>query len=297
MALRLIVTRPAAQAVDWVHQLAAHGLQAQALPLLGIEPLDDPAPLHAAWQTLAGCKLAVFVSPNAVQHFFAHAPACNWPPAVLAGSTGPGTTRALRQAGLREEQIVEPSAEAAQFDTEALWARLQAMSWAGASVLVVRGENGRDWLANVLRQQGAEVNFIAAYRRTPPQLDPAGRALLADACSQPAQHLWLFSSSEALACLRVLAPAADWSQSRALASHPRIVQVARELGFGWVQLTAPTVQAVALSAAGQASVELSSVVSTAVSTVVGAGVNAAVNPDVRVAAPGPEGPSIQLPDL
>ena len=273
VALRLIVTRPAAQAAEWVQQLAAHGLQAQALPLLGIEPVADPAPLRAAWQSLPRSKLVVFVSPNAVMHFFAAAPAGTWPPAVFAGSTGPGTTLALRQSGVPAQQIIEPSAEAAQFDTEALWSRLQAMTWTAERVLVVRGENGRDWLADVLRQHGAEVDFIAAYRRTPPQLDPAGRVLLADACGQPAQHLWLFSSSEAVACLRALAPAADWTPSRALASHPRIVQAARDLGFGWVELTVPTVQAVAQSAARQAS------------------------PEAGAAAPGQEGPSIQLPDL
>ena len=250
VALRLIVTRPAGQAADWVRQLTALGLQAQALPLLGIEPVADQAPLRGAWQEMRAFKLVLFVSPNAVQHFFAAATPAAWPTAVWAGATGPGTSQALRQAGVPEDQIVEPAADAAQFDTEALWSRLQAMDWTAQRVLVVRGESGRDWLADVLRQQGARVDFLAAYRRTPPQLDSAGQALLADACSEPARHLWLFSSSEAVACLRALAPAADWSRSRAMASHPRIAQTARELGFGQVQLTAPTAEAVALAAAG-----------------------------------------------
>lgn len=250
MGLCLIVTRPAAQAADWVRQLTALGLQAQALPLMGIEAVDDPAPLRAAWQDLPSCTLAVFVSPNAVQHFFSVAPAPAWPSAVLAGSTGPGTTHALRQAGVPLAQIMEPAADAGQFDSEALWARLQPMDWAARRVLVVRGEDGRDWLSQALRARGAEVDFVAAYRRVPPQLDARGRALLDDARGRPAQHLWLFSSSEAVAWLRTLAPTADWSGSRALASHPRIVQAARDLGFGWVQMTAPTAQAVADVAAG-----------------------------------------------
>lgn len=251
MALRLIVTRPAAQAADWVRQLAALGLQADALPLIGIAPVADPAPLRAAWQALPAYKLVVFVSPNAVQHFrAAAAPLAPWPPGVLAGSTGPGTTQALRQAGVPAAQIIEPAAEGAQFDSEALWARLQGMAWAAQRVLVVRGEDGRDWLADVLRKQGAQLDFLAAYRRLPPQLDAAGLALLAAARRHPAQHLWLFSSSEAIGSLRFLAPAADWSRGHAVASHPRIVQAARELGFGQVQLTAPTAQAVAEFAAG-----------------------------------------------
>ena len=251
MALRLIVTRPAAQAADWVRQLIALGLQADALPLIGIAPVADSAPLIAAWQSLSGFRLVVFVSPNAVQQFFAAAPApATWPPGVLAGSTGPGTSSALRQAGVPAADIIEPAAEPAQFDSEALWAQLQTMDWAAQRVLVVRGEDGRDWLAGALRGRGAQLDFLAAYRRTPPLLDAAGHALLAAACSHPSQHLWLFSSSESVGWLRTLAPAADWSSGQALASHPRIVQAARGLGFGQVLLTAPTAHAVAQAVAG-----------------------------------------------
>lgn len=262
VALRLIVTRPAAQAADAVRQLAKLGLRVAALPLIGIEPVPDPAALQAAWLALPRCKLVVFVSGNAVEHFFAAVSATDavagvgvrvvgpaWPVHVLAGSTGPGTSAALRVAGVPDAQIVEPAAGTAQFDSEALWAALQALDggneWTGQQVLVVRGEGGRDWLSDVLRQRGAQVDFLAAYRRIAPRLDAAGQALLDAAQADPAQHLWLFSSSEAVAWLRTLAPAADWSRGRALASHPRIVQAACELGFGRVHLSALTPQAVA----------------------------------------------------
>lgn len=246
MAPRLIVTRPAAQAADWVHQFAQLGLQAHALPLIGIEPAADPSPLLAAWQALSTYRLVVFVSSNAVHHFFAAGPAgAAWPAEVLAGSTGPGTSSALRRAGVGPATIVEPAADAGQFDSEALWAGLQALPWAGQRVLVVRGDGGRDWLADALRAAGAQVDFVAAYRRRPPRLDAAGQALLDAACSAPAAYLWLFSSSEAVAWLRTMAPSADWSCSRALASHPRIAQAARDLGFGDVQPAGPTAGAVA----------------------------------------------------
>ena len=178
---------------------------------------------------------------------------------MLAGATGPGTSAALRQAGVPALQLAEPAAEATLFDSEALWARLQGRPWAGRRVLVVRGEDGRDWLADVLRQRGAEVAFVAAYRRVPPVLDIATQALLASALAEPAAHLWLFSSSQAVGHLRALAPAADWSRSRALASHPRIVQAARDAGFGQVEATAPFPQAVAawLAASIQPSLQTS----------------------------------------
>jgi len=244
--MRLIVTRPRAQAVAWVRDLQALGHDAVALPLIDIAPLDDPAPVRQAWQRLHGCTLAMFVSANAVQHFFDAAPAgAVWPAGVLAGSTGPGTSAALRERGVPESQLVEPPADAPSFDSEALWARLSGRDWAGRSALVVRGEEGRDWLAGTLRGHGAEVGFVAAYRRRPPTCDAAGQRLLEDALRNPAASLWLFSSSEAVAHLRDLAPAADWSRSAAVASHPRIAQAARAAGFGHVELVAPRPAAVA----------------------------------------------------
>lgn len=243
--MRLLVTRPAAQAAAWVAELQALGHEAVALPLIDIGPAADAAPVREAWQQLAQFSLVMFVSANAVQHFFALAPAA-WPACLRAGSTGPGTSAALRGAGLPPAAIVEPAADAGRFDSEALWASLAGEDWAGRRVLVVRGEEGRDWLADTLRGRGAAVEFVAAYQRRPPQPDATARALLAAALADPQTNVWLLSSSEAVGHLRQLAPGADWSASRALASHPRIAQAARDAGFGDVQLLAtPTAAAVA----------------------------------------------------
>lgn len=248
--MRLIVTRPRPQAAGWVRELRALGQEVSTLPLIEIAALDDPEPVRQAWFDLDHRALVMFVSANAVMHFFAAAPsACSWPAGVLAGSTGPGTSAALRSAGVPAALLVEPAADAQAFDSEALWARLAGQEWAGRSVLVVRGEDGRDWLAETLRGRGAAVDFVAAYRRRPPALDAEELALLRQSLADPAGHLWLFSSSEAVGHLRTLAPAADWSRSAALASHPRIAQAARTAGFGRVDLVPPRPSAVAAAAA------------------------------------------------
>lgn len=166
--MRVLVTRPAAQASEWVQQLRAAGLQAEALPLIDIAPAADAASVGAAWRALPTVDLVVFVSPNAAAHFFAARPApVHWPAELLAASPGPGTTRVLRDLGVA--CIVEPAADAPQFDSEALWQQLGARDWRGKLVLVARGEGGRDWLADKLRQHGARVSFVAAYRRAAPQ--------------------------------------------------------------------------------------------------------------------------------
>ena len=142
--------------------------------------------------------------------------------------------------------LCSPAEDGGQFDSEALWAVLQPRChWPGSAALVVRGESGRDWLAEALRQQGAQVHFVEAYRRTVPVPDAAARAVLAQALDRPDGFCWLFSSSEAVGHLPRLAPGADWARARALATHPRIAEAARQLGLQQVHTVAPTPEAVA----------------------------------------------------
>lgn len=229
--MRVLVTRPAAQAAEWVDRLRAEAIDAVALPLIGIAPALDPQPLHAAWRTLAQRRLVMFVSANAALQFFAARPAgCDWPATTWAASPGPGTTQALRALGVPEAQIVAPAVDAPQFDSEALWLRLEAQDWQAASLLFVRGETGRDWLADRLRERGAQVEHVVAYRRGPPQWSAAERDVAAAALAEPARHLWWFSSSEAIDHLAA-ATSTTWHDAHALATHPRIAARARHLGF------------------------------------------------------------------
>ena len=246
--MRVIVTRPQPQADAWVAGLAAAGLDAVALPLIEIAAAADPAPLAAAWNELAAIDLAVFVSPNAAERFFAARPAnLPWPACTLAAAPGPGTARLLRELGVPADWLAEPPADAPSFDSESLWPVLAARrDWRSARVLVVRGDGGRDWLGATLRAHGASVEQLAAYRRLAPAFDAGQRALL-DAALRPAGgHVWLFSSSEAIDNLHAAtcAAAPDWTCARAVTTHPRIAQRARHLGFGAVFEAAPSLPAV-----------------------------------------------------
>jgi uroporphyrinogen-III synthase len=147
--------------------------------------------------------------------------------------------------GVPPALIAAPAADAAQFDSESLWAQLRRRDWCGAQVLVVRGDGGRDWLADTLRGAGAQVAHLAAYHRVVPRLRAAEQALLNAALAAPESHLWLFSSSEAIDNLAALAPAgAEWNRARALATHSRIAVRARQLGFASVTQARPSPAAV-----------------------------------------------------
>ena len=68
--MRVIVTRPIKQALLWLDVLNAHGVESYPIPLIDIEPLADTGPIQRAWEKLSWYSLVMFVSANAVQHFF-----------------------------------------------------------------------------------------------------------------------------------------------------------------------------------------------------------------------------------
>lgn len=241
---RVLVTRPAEQARLWVDRLRGAGLDAEALPLIAIAPLSDRQGLHAAWAGLGARRLVVFVSSNAVAHFFAARPADSaWPVGLVAAAPGPGTAEALSAAGLSGAAIVAPASAAPQFDSESLWARLQGRDWRGASVLIVSGDGGRDWLAERLRAAGAEVDAVPAYRREAPAFAAAEAQRLAQALADDAV-VWLFSSAEAITNLARAAGSGRFASSRAIVTHPRIAERARSVGFGRVVEAGPRFDAV-----------------------------------------------------
>jgi uroporphyrinogen-III synthase len=237
----LLVTRPRPQCAAWLARLADLGVPAAALPLIEILPARDPRPVRAAWAALREVDLAVFVSPNAVEQFFAHAGAAAWPAQTLAACVGPGSAQALAHHGVPAENIVQPAADAASLDSEHLWQQLSPRrAWAGARVLLLRGDGGREWLAERLIEEGARVDAVTVYHRAGPRFDAAEQALLDAVLARPHAYVWLFSSAEAV---RHLASRALAGQ-RAIATHPRIAEAARAAGFVPVVLARPDPEAV-----------------------------------------------------
>ncbi|WP_297354868.1 fused uroporphyrinogen-III synthase HemD/membrane protein HemX [Paraburkholderia sp.] len=241
-----MITRPAGQSAALAAQLEAAGIATLDFPLIEIVPVEDVAPLQAALVALERYALVVFVSPNAVDYAFAEFDSI-WPHALPVGVVGPGSVAALARHGVEAPayRVISPAAAAdddvARFDSEALFAAIDASfgaaSLEGKRVLIVRGDGGREWLADRLREGGVEVETVAAYRRLVPEPSIGAWSRVHELLAgEP--HAWLITSSEGVRNLDELAhehlnagEIAQLKRATLVTPHPRIAQTARGLGF------------------------------------------------------------------
>lgn len=265
--MRVIVTRPTQEAAQWVHALNDAGFDALALPLIGVLPPPDPAAVAAAWARITEFDAVMFVSGNAVDHFFSSKPAAA-PVFCIPGATnirafvtGPGSLSALKRVQVDPRCIDMPDRAAEQFDSEALWAVVAQRVQPGYRVLIVRGSGsnshgsagpekaadgvGRDWFAEQVRAAGGSVEFVVSYQRRPPELSDSDRVLVRQAASDGS--VWLFSSSEAIGNLVATCADQSWVQAKAVVTHSRIAQAARKAGFSVVCESRPTLAALMAS--------------------------------------------------
>lgn len=237
----VIVTRPLAQADGLARRVAAMGRDAIIFPLLDIAPLPDQSALQAALADLERYALVAFVSPNAINAAFAAR--AHWPLAVPLAVMGEGSRAALALLGVTDANahIIRPG-DAQRTDSQTLLAELDLAALKGHQVLILRGESGRELLADGLRSAGVHVTQVAAYRRSAPLFDAARAAQLQVLLET--RNDWIITSSEALRyLLQMVEQAAGENglirirQQTIIVPHVRIAETAKKLGFCDVTLT------------------------------------------------------------
>jgi len=233
----IVVTRPQAQAAGLGAGIAGLGGVPLFFPLLRITSLDDLSSLQGVAAELAQYSLLIFISPNAVSHALPTLLAGRaWPSTATPVAVGPGTVRALAEAG-----VAPCLAPTGQYDSEALLAlpALQADAVRGRRVAILRGDGGRELLADTLRARGALLDCIATYRRLPPE---QGFATLETAWQTQQLDALTLSSSEGLRYLLAGLSAEGLrhlQQTPVFVPHQRIADSARSSGLQHVVLTKP----------------------------------------------------------
>lgn len=179
MSLRVLVTRPQAQASTTVAALENMGHKVLCLPCLEIVAVspDSKQAVHSKYlaMDLDAYAHVIVVSTNAAAGFLPLAEDYwpQWPAAQTWWGMGVTTQAALIAAQL--PQVMRPSGG----DTsEALLENLLPVLNAGDKVLIVRGVGGRETLANALRERGAKVDYAECYLRQLPTISSQNRQQL-----------------------------------------------------------------------------------------------------------------------
>lgn len=219
--LKILNPRPQHQAAALSRMIHAAGGIAVELPTLQIQSLPtnwlNTLPLLTTVQT------AIFVSANAVTHFFAGlgSQAFPWPSTISCFAIGKGTASALVQHGIKHIETPEHA------DSEHLLAMSPLENMHGQSVLLITGEQSRPLVSTILTERGAHVQNIAVYRRMLPKKNlPFTRALWQD----DAVDIILMLSQEAIKNLFALfeEDARNWLQSKPwIVISPRLVTIAQ----------------------------------------------------------------------
>jgi len=222
---RLLLTRPREECAASAAFLAAHGVYSASLPLLEIEPLAGdalPGALRGYAALIVVSKPAARLVLDLLDDGCAHDTA--W------FSVGAASAAILAERGL---PVVYP---ADGDDSEALL-RLPALQAAlrgdQPRVLILRGEGGRELLADTLRARGARVDYLELYRRRLPEYPPG--TLVARVAAERLNGL-VVSSGQGLEHLRRLAGDAWTGLSRLplFVPSPRVAELARAAGASHV---------------------------------------------------------------
>lgn len=230
----ILVTRPREQAEPLLARLQAVGARAIAFPAIEIAPPLDRARLDGLIDRLADFDWVIFISPTAVSRFYAALGERALPTVLRIAAVGEASARALQRRGV--DGVVFPEDNA---DSEALLALPAMQAVQGQKILIVRGEGGREVLAETLRARSAQVEYAECYRRLRPAAD--GGPILAEFRRGGIDAITATSGEGVSNLFALLGPEGEgflcdmpW-----FVPHVRIAAAARVLGAQRVAVSAP----------------------------------------------------------
>ncbi|MCP8899627.1 uroporphyrinogen-III synthase [Gilvimarinus xylanilyticus] len=239
-AARILVTRPQPLADEWQSWLQRQGYDAQAIPVMALEALDDfdsEQRIKSVVMNLDEYQKAIFVSRNAV-HYAAqwledYWP--QWPIGLQCLAVGRATADALDPLDLPVAALGD---ERSAMNSEHLLASRALGNVSGEKIVIFRGQGGRELMTRTLTERGARVEHCELYRRVlPAQSAPRVKQWLEAGQST---DLITVHSGESLTNLLDLARRTETQsllrERTFLVPGDRVAQLAREAGLArlWV---------------------------------------------------------------
>lgn len=233
--------RPAHQADNLCQLIDQQGGLAIRFPTLEIVGIDNQPAATNPLNNLSKYRWLIFTSVNAVNFALkANGGKIAQFKAMQIAAIGQATARELELSGLCVDLIPKTG-----FDSEAILATPELQQVNGQDILIVRGQGGREELANVLRNRDSNVSYWEVYKRVIPDIDTAQVISL---LGQGLLDVIIVTSFESLQNLLTILGA---KYKKKLAIIPivviseRISKLAAELGFTQIAVTeSPSDQAI-----------------------------------------------------
>ncbi len=229
----ILVTRPEHQAANLSQLIEQQGGVAARFPTLKIIAVDESGTATKALSKLSKFQWLIFTSANAVNFALkANDGKIEQFRAAQIAAIGQATAKELKSAGLQVSLLPEQG-----YDSEALLAVPQMQQVQGQAILIIRGQGGRENLADGLRSRGANVDYWEVYQRVIPDIDSSVVMGLLD---RDKLDMVIITSGEALQNLIVML---GKKYQQRLAVIPlvvvseRIGKIAAELGFKRIAVT------------------------------------------------------------
>ena len=229
----IVVTRPREQSTEVANLIKLAGGRAILFPTLEIADAGNRRTLNALIDRLEQFDYAIFISPTAVSRAMNLIRARRqFPPSLRIAAIGNGSARALRQFSI--EDVLMPEG---LFDSEGLLGLHEFEHVRGKSIVIFRGEGGRELLGDTLAARGATIEYAECYRRVRPSNDSQP---LLKAWAHGEIHAIMVTSGEALRNLFAMVGTLGrpWLLKTPLfVPHERIAAAARDLGIARVVVT------------------------------------------------------------
>jgi uroporphyrinogen-III synthase len=164
----LVITRAPEQAREMIRALEALGAEVLLLPMVEFAPPEDWRELDDALRKLSGFDAVLFLSRNAVRYIFGRCRELGIKCEAVESSkcmiaaVGPGTAQAIASEGLRVDYV-------ANNQTGEALVRELSDRVAGRKVLLARSDRGDKRLSKALREAGAHLTEVIAYRTAAPE--------------------------------------------------------------------------------------------------------------------------------
>lgn len=197
--LTVLITRPHAQSEQLQEAVIANGGSALVFPVMEIVSRPETE-IRRDLDKLPAADITIFVSQNAVEHGLRFA-------SGKLAAIGPTTAAAIEASG----RIVDIGSSSG-FDSEHLLAEPLFKDVASKSIRIIRGDGGRELLADTLRERGADVHYLSTYERRCPQRDPEALADLEKRWREDGVDAIVVMSVNSLHNLRDILP--DWCRQQ-----------------------------------------------------------------------------------